>query len=265
MGLKISAITIYPVKSLAGNSVEDAEVVETGFRDDRSWMIVGEDGVFITQRQHPMLALIRTEVTEAGIRLSVPGRDSIEVTAVDDGHSVPVEVWEQPCNGVDQGSAAAELFSEYLGRPCRLVRMHAGFRRRIKPKYYSGEDASLRFADSMPFLLISEASLADLNRRLDEPVPMDRFRPNLVVSGGNAFQEDAWKRIRVGGVLMQVVKSCVRCEITTIDQETGVKGIEPLETLGTYRTGAKGVLFGRHLLHESLGNIRVGDEVEVIE
>ncbi|HUX49290.1 MAG TPA: MOSC N-terminal beta barrel domain-containing protein [Spirochaetia bacterium] len=265
MPMRISAITIYPVKSLAGNQVTEAEVTGTGFRNDRSWMIVGDDGIFITQRQHPALALVQAELTANGIRLTVPGREPMEIAARDDGDRVPVEVWEQPCDAADQGDDAASLFSEYLGRDCRLVRMHAGFRRRIKPKYYTGDEASLSFADSMPFLLISEASLDELNGRLDEPLPMNRFRPNLVVAGGAAYQEDRWHRIRVGSILMRVVKSCIRCEMTTIDQATAAKGIEPLETLGTYRSGAKGVLFGRHLLHESLGVIHLGDEVEVIE
>ena len=266
MPLNVSDIIVYPVKSLSGNHASAAEVVETGFRNDRRWMIVDEDGIFITQREHPPLALVRTKVTESGLRLTVPGQAPVEIPAIDEGAQVAVELWEQPCEAVDQGPLASELLSGYLGRPCRLVQMHSRFRRKIKPKYYSGDEASLRFPDSMPFLLISEASLADLNGRLQVPVEMNRFRPNIVVSGGEAFQEDGWKRIRIGAeVTFRVVKSCVRCEMTTIDQSTGIKGIEPLETLGTYRTGAKGVLFGRHLLHEVLGTVRAGDPVEILE
>lgn len=265
MPLKISEIVIYPVKSLAGNPLAEAEVVETGFRDDRSWMIVDEEGRFISQRQHPKMALVKAAVTDSGIRLTLPGTAPQELAAVEEGPVLPVEVWEQPCEGVDQGAEAARLLSDYLGRPCRLVRMHPGSRRRIKPKYYTGDFASLRFPDSMPFLLISRASLDDLNERLAEPVEMNRFRPNLVVDGGEPFQEDGWKRIRIGEVELRVVKSCVRCEMITIDQSTGEKGIEPQETLGTYRTGPKGVLFGRHLLHEGRGTIHIGDSVEVLE
>jgi uncharacterized protein YcbX len=139
------------------------------------------------------------------------------------------------------------------------------FRREINPKYRFGQDVSLGFVDSMPLHLVSQASLDDLNSRLDGPVEMNRFRPNLVVSGGSAFQEDRWKRIRIGDVRFRVARDCVRCQIPTIDQSTGVKGIEPMETLGTYRAGSLGVLFGRHLVHEGRGRIRRGDPVEVLE
>jgi len=265
MFLKISEIVVYPVKSLAGNHHSEAEIVATGFRDDRGWMIVDEQGVFITQRQHPSMSLIRTEVLERALQLTLPGLQPVEIPTLDEGPGPRVEVWEQPCEAVDQGARAAELLSEYLGRPCRLVRMSSAFRRQIKAKYHNGDDASLGFSDSMPFLLTSQASLDDLNGRLTEPIEMDRFRPNLVVSGGAAFQEDGWKRIRIGETRFCVAKSCVRCEITTVDQSTGIKGIEPLETLGTYRAGPKGVLFGRHLVHEGRGTIRLGDPVEVLE
>lgn len=265
MPLNVSDVIVYPVKSLSGNHASAAEVVETGFRNDRRWMIVDEDGIFITQREHPALALVKAQVTDTGLRLTLPGDGSVDIPGIDEGSPIRVELWEQPCDAVDQGPLASELLSGYLGRPCRLVQMRSGYRRKIKPKYYTGDEASLRFPDSMPFLLISEASLTDLNERLDTPVEMNRFRPNIVVGGGAAFQEDGWNRIRIGEVALRVVKDCVRCEITTIDQSTGLKGIEPLETLGTYRTGAKGVLFGRHLLHEGLGTIRVGDPVEILE
>ena len=265
MALKISEIVIYPVKSFAGNPVGEAEVVETGFRNDRTWMVVDDEGRFVSQRQHPKMALVRAAGTESGIRLTLPGAAPQEFPVIDEGPALSVEVWEQSCEGVDQGSRAAQLLSDYLGRPCRLVRMRPGSRRRIKPKYYSGDLASLQFADALPFLLISQASLDDLNGRLADPVEMNRFRPNLVVEGGEPFQEDGWKRIRVGEVELRVVKSCVRCEMITIDQSTGIKGVEPQETLGTYRTGPKGILFGQNLLHEGLVTIRVGDAVEVLE
>jgi uncharacterized protein YcbX len=143
--------------------------------------------------------------------------------------------------------------------------MAPDFKRKVKEKYQVTGEEVVDFADGFPFLLISQSSLDDLNSKLKNPVPMNRFRPNLVVEGGNPFQEDGWKKVKVGGVLFRVAKPCARCEITTVDQDTGEKGIEPLETLGLYRTAAKGVMFGQNLIAESLGTVKVGDPVEVVE
>ncbi len=265
MSIRVSQLTIYPVKSLAGISSGSAEVTGTGFRHDREWMIVDAAGVFVTQRQHPSMARIGATVEGESLRLSVPGETPLDVPVIVRGTTLTVDVWDYQCDAVDQGQAAADLLSGFLQRSCRLVRMAPEFRRQVSPKYRVSDDETIGFADSMPFLLISEASLEDLNSRLREPVEMNRFRPNLVVSGATAFQEDRWKRIRIGGIPFRVAKSCVRCEIPTVDQKSGVKGIEPIETLGTYRAGPKGVLFGRHLVHEGRGTIRAGDPVEILE
>ncbi len=267
MSLYISQLNIYPVKSLSGISLPSAEIVGTGFRNDRAWMIIDAEGVFVSQRQHPSMALIGVELLDGLLRLRVPGASPLDVPALEEGPVVNGEVWEYSCDLVDQGDRAAALLSDYLHRSCRLVRMAPGFRRRANPKYSLPDGVSMGFADSMPFLLTNEASLAELNSRLELPLEMSRFRPNIVVAGGaphQAYDEDRWKRIRIGGISFRVVKSCVRCEITTVDQKTGIKGIEPLETLGTYRTGPKGVLFGRHLAHETTGTVAVGESVEVL-
>ena len=265
MSILVSQLMVYPVKSLAGVSVDSAEITATGFAHDRAWMIVDANGIFLTQRQHPSMARIRPEVLPGMLRLTVPDAPALDVPVLDEGPLARVEVWEYRCNAVDQGESAAKLLSDFLGRSCRLVRMSAGFRRNLNPKYAVSPGVSMGFADSMPFLLTNESSLRDLNSRMADPVGMSRFRPNIVVAGSRAFEEDHWRRVRIGPVAFRVVKSCIRCEITTVDQSSGVKGIEPLETLGTYRTGPKGVLFGRHLAHESRGGVRVGDTVEVLE
>lgn len=269
MDLSINQLVVYPVKSLSGTSLMEAETTETGLALDRNWMVVDENGVFLTQRQHPRMACIGTEATDEGVTLSMPDRPRLEVPVVEDGESegeaLTVEVWEELCEAVYQGEAAAGVLSSYLGRPCRLVRMAPGLRRELKRHYSFSPEMHLCFADSAPLLLTSEASLEDLNARLETAVPMDRFRPNIVVNGGTAFQEDEWRRIRIGGAIFRVARDCIRCEITTVDQLTGEKGIEPLETLERYRSGPKGARFGRKLVQENAATIRVGDEVEVLE
>ena len=261
----ISQIVVYPVKSMGGCSLEEAELVPTGFRHDRSWMIADEWGAFITQRQHPSMALIGARVVDDYLELTIPGATPIQIPSTESGDRVKVKVWNFDCEAIDEGNDAAELLSGYLNRRCRLVRMPSDFHRDVNPSYRYNQDVSLSFSDSMPVHLISQASLDDLNSRLDVPVEIDRFRPNLVVSGGSAFQEDRWKVIRIGDVRFRVANDSIRCQIPAIDQSTGVKGIEPLETLGTYRVGPIGIRFGRHLVHEARGLIHRGDSVEILE
>jgi hypothetical protein len=264
MQLAVSEIAVYPVKSLAGVYPSRAELVETGFRHDREWMVVNEQGYFLTQREHPRMARIRTSTSDAGLRLEVPGHPPLSVPVVEQGDRRTVRVWEDRCTAVDQGDAAAELLSDYLGRPCRLVRMPRGARRELGDHYRVVPEMHVGFADSAPFLIISRASLDDLNARLETPVSMSRFRPNIVVDGGQAFQEDGWHRIRIGETPFRVVRDCIRCEIITVDQDSGAKGVEPMETLGTYRYGPRGIRFGRKMVHEAVGTIRLGDPVEVL-
>lgn len=265
MKLRISQIAVYPAKSLGATYPDEAELVETGFRYDREWMIVDEEGIFVTQRRFPQMALIRPEVTEAGLSLTFPDASAVVAPLVNEGSPVSVQVWDNRCEAVDQGEAAADALSRFLAYPCRLVRMHASFTRALGASYGETDPGmSVGFADSSPLMLLSEASLEDLNARLDTPVGMDRFRPNLVVAGGSAYQEDRWKQIEIGDLRFRVVKDCIRCEIPTIDQGTGKKGVEPMETLETYRVGPLGARFGRKLVHEGLGRVRVGDVVTVL-
>ncbi len=265
MSLSVSGIFIYPVKSCAGISLTEAEITPTGFAHDREWMIVKPDGVFITQRQNPKLALIRPTLIDNGVRLSAPEKEEITIPIITDGKKISVTVWESTCDAIDQGDDVAEWLSAFIDMPCRMVRMDPQFQRLVKEKHQqSGKDV-VSFADALPFLLTTEASLDDLNGRLEKPVPMNRFRPNIVVAGGNAYQEDDWKKIKIGTVDFAVVKPCVRCEITTVDQETGEKGIEPLQTLGTYHVGPKGTLFGQNCIQLGQGIIHVGDKVALLE
>lgn len=263
--LRVSALTVYPVKSMAGWPMTAATVVDTGFHHDREWMVIDAQGNFVSQRQFPKLALVRPTLLDNALSLDAPGQPTIQIPILNDGERISTEVWSSPCQTIHQGSEAADWVSAYLGAPCRLVRMDPANKRALSPKYQVSGTEVVGFADRLPFLLATEASLADLNGRLTDPVTMSRFRPNVVVTGCKAFAEDTWKRIKIGPVVFRVQKACDRCEIVTVNQDTGQKGIEPLETLGRYRTQPKGIMFGQIMIQENQGDIRVGDAVEILK
>lgn len=263
--IRVSSLAIYPVKSCGRVEVDTAEVCATGFRHDRRWMVVGEDGVFLSQRKHPDLA--RVQVRLQGDRLALEARGTPALEVMFDpapGPKKVVTVWDDECIAIDEGAEAAGWFSSFLGRSVRLVRLADDDARPLgATSAHPGDRVS--FADGFPFLLLSAASVDDLNRRLSLPVPMDRFRPNIVVEGCPSYSEDRWYRLRIGDVDFRVAKACARCVVTTVDQSSGRKGREPLRTLSTYRTVDGQVLFGQNLIHEGRGVIRVEDPVEVLE
>ena len=263
----VTALYYYPVKSCAGIRLDAAEIVETGLRHDRELMIV-ESGSneFLTQRELPRLALIHPYLEGSRLRLEAPGLSSLEIEMTFEGRAEPAKVWKDTVETLDQGAEAAGWLSEFLKTPVRLVRMAPGYRRRVNRDYALSPSDHVNFADGYQFLMISEESLADLNRRLPEPLPMNRFRPNIVIGGsGLPFAEDYVRRFRLGSLVFQAVKPCARCAITTTDQATGAVGKEPLKTLATFRHGPKGAMFGQNLIHESKGVLRVGDSVEVLQ
>jgi uncharacterized protein YcbX len=266
--MKVTEINIYPIKSTRRIALPQSEVLPRGLPWDRRWMLVDAEGRFITARQHPTLALVQTDVEDDMLRVSVAGRKMLRLTLQPpDGRIVHVTVWKDRCDAVLAGAEADAWFSDYLGLTCRLVQMSDELVRGVNPDYgQAGDEVS--FADGFPLLLISEASLNDLNSRLQTPVSMRRFRPNLVVDGERAYQEDQWRRIRVGDVEFEGVKNCSRCVFTTIDPDTGVKhpDKEPLRTLGSYRRKPQGgVYFGQNLIPRSGGVIHVGDKVEILD
>jgi uncharacterized protein YcbX len=247
---------VYPIKSCAGMAVEAWDLDERGLAGDRSFMVVDEDGVFLTQREAPRLATVRPAPAE---RMGVVTPEGSAVA--DPGRQMDITVWKHRGPAVDCGDEVAELLSHHLGRTCRLVTLAP---QHDRPTSIGG--GTVGFADGYPLLIATEASLADLNARMPTPLPMNRFRPNLVVSGSEPFEEDAWLRIEVGEVPMDVVKPCDRCAITRVDQATGVRGDgEPLRTLGTFRKAKGGVMFGQNVVHRALGGLRVGDGVRVAE
>jgi uncharacterized protein YcbX len=281
--LDISEINIYPIKSLAGVSVEAAVVEERGLRFDRRWMLTTPDGIFFTQREFPRMALIETWIEDDGLGLGVSAERFGEVFVPfepQSGNKQQVKIWQSVCEGIVYGDALNEWFSDVIGTDCRLVYMPDDSRRAVNPRFARGDEV-VSFADGYPLMVLSEASLEDLNSRLETRLPMNRFRPNIVVSDSEAFAEDNWRRIRVGDAEFRSTKPCERCVVTTVDQATGnFAGKEPLRTLASYRmakdvipdtydslgVGPNAVLFGQNLIAETIGaTIRVGDRVEIID
>lgn len=265
--MKLTEINIYPIKSTRRIALQQSEVLPRGLPWDRRWMLVDSEGRFVTARKHPRLAMVQTRVGETSLYVQGPGMPSIEVPLYPlDGERVAVQIWRDRCEALATSPEADAWFSDYLGMPVRLVQLTDDLHRGVDPAYgRPGDEVS--FADGFPLLLISEASLADLNTRLEHPVEMRRFRPNVVVAGAEPYAEDAWRRIRIGDVEFEGVKACSRCIFTTIDPDTGEKdpAMEPLRTLGTYRRRPEGgVYFGQNLVPRSGGVIRVGDRVEIL-
>ncbi|MFW2371494.1 MAG: MOSC domain-containing protein [Gammaproteobacteria bacterium] len=262
--MELSELNIYPVKSLAGISLDQSIVDGFGLQNDRRWMLVDSQGKMLTQRKLARMGLIQPRVTPQGIHLSAPGRDDIQITTADLANARKVQVWNDVCNAYDAGDQAAQWLSEFLAIDCRLSYFPDDEVRQLDQRYAQPNDTTA-FSDGFPFLLISQASLDDLNRRLDTPVSMSRFRPNLVISGSEAFEEDQWKHIRIGDMTFRLVKPCSRCVIPSIDPDTGEKGKEPLYTLSQYRKRDNRVYFGQNVIADGTGELAVGMAMEVLE
>ncbi|KAI4332081.1 hypothetical protein L6164_017019 [Bauhinia variegata] len=288
---KVSSIFVYPIKSCRGISVSQAPLTPTGFRWDRQWLVVNYKGRAYTQRVEPKLALVQVELpSEAFVEgweptidsymvLKAPGMQPLKVCLskpreVADG----VSVWEWSGSALDEGAEASQWFTDYLGKTSRLVRFNAASESRaVDPDY--GRGHNIMFSDCFPFLLISQESLDALNNILKEPMPINRFRPNILVEGVEPFSEDLWTEIKINRNTFQGVKLCSRCKIPTINQETGIAGPEPNETLKGVRSDQvlrpngkqQGkIYFGQNLVWKDYsvggnGNfIKVGDSVFVL-
>ncbi len=264
---RVRSLHVYPLKGGHRLDVEEARVTARGIEGDRRWMVVDQDGVFLSQREAPRLALVTALPVEGGLRLCVPRGAALEIPVIEEGAaSRTVRLWAGTCLAVDQGDAAAAWLEEWLGRPCRLVWQPDGARRRVDQTYAIGPDDIVSFADGFPLLVCSTSSLQDLNRRLETPVPMNRFRPSLVVDGwSEPWQEDRVARLRAGEVELALVKQCARCVVTTTDQDTAKRGLEPLRTLARLRRSKRGAMFGENAIPTVEGRVAVGDPVEVAE
>lgn len=272
--ISISALYTYPVKSCAGISHRQIAITDTGPLYDRRWMIGCDSGgstlAQVTQREVPKLALVQPTITADSLILSAPGMPDLSIPLDDRAQTAaPITIWRDSVTAHDEGSEAAVWFSDFLNVDVRLLRMPDDCYRRVSPEY-SPEPAQVGFADAYPLLLISEASLADLNEKMASrgkpSLPMNRFRPSVVAAGCAPFAEDGWKRFTAAGIPFDVVKPCARCVTTTVEQSQGVvlDSAEPLATLATYRKVPNGVLFGQNVVHRALGTLRVGDVVTVL-
>ena len=263
-GMKLAALYRYPVKSLGGEQYQRLDVQARGFNFDRHWMVVDAQGRFLTQRQQPRMSLINARADDRGaLRLRAPGMSDAVIAAPTD-ERIEVTVWGDSVPAISVGSDTDVWLSEFLALPCRLVCFAQDAVRAVDQNFAQPQD-QVGFADGFPFLLISKASLDDLNGRLEQPVPMLRFRPNLVIDGCHAFAEDDWRRIRIGELEFRVAKPCSRCIIPTIDPATGLRGQEPLRTLMGYRKRENKVYFGQNLIHDGIGQLAAGMSVEVLE
>ncbi|MEO6149728.1 MAG: MOSC N-terminal beta barrel domain-containing protein [Mucilaginibacter sp.] len=263
--LTVSALYIYPIKSLGGIAVDSAMVTDRGFKYDRRWMLVDENNIFLSQREIAQMALLKVEIEAEGLRVSHKYRDEIiSIPFAPQGNETcSVVVWDDTCPAIYVSNEADKWFSNMLGYKCRLVYMPDDSHRLVDEKYSPGKELT-SFSDAYPFLLIGQASLDELNSRLADALPINRFRPNMVFTGGEPHSEDIIKNFSINGIYFKGVKLCARCIITTTDQDTGIRNKEPLKTLAKYRVKNNNILFGQNLVNKGEGIIAVGDVLENI-
>ncbi|MFF2847816.1 MOSC domain-containing protein [Streptomyces sp. NPDC058001] len=269
----LASIHVYPVKAAQGHALRAAVVEPWGLAGDRRWMLIDASAKAITQRPHPRLALTAVEaLPDGGVRLSAPGREPLTVAVPDPPGTTVVDIWKDKVEAVPADEAAHVWCSEWLDTDARLVHMaDPAMSRPIDPAHArAGETVS--FADGYPLLLTTRSSLDALNSLIaqgdhaDEgPLPMDRFRPNVVVEGSPPWAEDDWTRVAVGDLTFRVAKRCGRCVVTTTDQRTAERGKEPLRTLARHRRFGDQLVFGQNLVPETTGVLRVGDPVTILE
>ena len=266
--VQVTGLNIYPVKSCRGIALKQARLTETGFEHDREWLVITPEGRFLTQRERPQLAQIETAIAGEQLVLRKPNGTDLSLPLNLTGPEREVTIWRDKAAAFDAGEAAATWLSEHLGKPARLVRFDKRHKRASDAKWTGDVEALNQFSDGYPWLLISQGSLDELNRRMEKPLPMNRFRPNIVVDGLPAFGEDSVDEFVAGPVRLKVVKPCDRCVVTTTDQITGERtSDEPLRALKEFRfdKNLRGVLFGQNMiLTGGLGSeLKVGQQFDV--
>jgi hypothetical protein len=261
--LTLSHIFIYPIKSLSGILLQSSEVEERGLKYDRRWMLVDKNGMFLTQREHPQMALLQVNIKDDMLEVThkVRAMSKLQIPISNLGNnSFVVNIWDDVVIAKNISKDADVWFSEALNLNCHLVFMDKDADRHTDTKYYP-EPTHLSFADAYPFLIIGQESLNELNRRLKNPLPMNRFRPNFVFSGGEPFIEDTWKDFMIGDLKFRAVKPCARCVVTTVNQDSAEKGSEPLETLAKFRKAGNKVNFGQNVIGYGSGRVEVGNRI----
>jgi uncharacterized protein YcbX len=262
---QISELYIYPIKSLGGIKLDSCPVTDRGLKYDRRWMLIDENNRFVSQREFRKMALLKTKLsaefltvtnTQDNISLNIP-------LNIDKQQLISVSVWDDSCLAQAVSDEADKWFSKALGSNVRLIYMPDDSHRFVEADYAIDNEIT-SFSDAFPFLLIGQSSLDDLNDRLDAPIPIDRFRPNIVFTGGKPYFEDYMDNITINNVTFNGVKLCARCNVPTIDQATAIGSKEPTKTLASYRAKNKKIYFGQNLVHSGTGNIKVGDELKLI-
>jgi uncharacterized protein len=264
----VSELYIYPVKSLGGIKISSTELTDRGFKYDRRWMLVDMDNRFLTQRELPLMALLQTEITDAGLKVNRKNNPSDYILipfTCSSADRITVNVWDDFCDAIPLSDEFNKWFSEAIRLSCRLVYMPDDSLRKVDRRYAVRQDNVTSFSDAYPVLMISEESLADLNNRMDDALPINRFRPNIVIKGCTPFEEDTMRHFKINGIDFYGVKLCARCVLTTINQDTAESKKEPLKTMYTYRARNNNVYFGQNVLYHGKGAIRIGDEITVIE
>ncbi len=266
----VTDLVVYPVKSCRGIALEEATIGSGGIEGDRRWMIVNEAGRYMTQRELPRMATIVPTLCAGTLSLTAPGMPPMEVPDVPDAPVLQVTVMTFRCTAVDAGARPAEWLSQFLGRPVRLVRFDPQVVRPVDPQFWQGDiETRVAFPDAFPLLLIARRSLDDLNSRLETPLPMNRFRPNVVLEGLEPYEEDRIAELRAGSLKLQMARPCTRCKITTTDQMTGEvsPAAEPIATLRRYRWNPqiRGVMFGHYaVVTEGIGGrLRRGETLDI--
>ena len=259
----LSDIFIYPVKSLAGIRVSEWEIVETGLKYDRQWMLIDEDGQFLSQRRLPKMAVIQTRLTDSELILSAPNFADFHLPLESKGGAIiQSTVWKDCCDAQHVSTEADAWFSSILEMPCRLVYLPIETKRGVDLKF-ANETDRVAFSDGFPFLIVSENSLNALNAQLEKSVEMGRFRPNLVISGCEAYAEDFWREIQISDIHFRLPKPCSRCSVPGINPQTAEVTKEPLTTLSRVRKWENKIYFGQNALHNSVGSLKTGQGVEV--
>ena len=263
--LKISELFIYPIKSLGGISLQQAEVTDRGFKFDRRWMLVDNNNRFLTQRDFAVMALLKVSLADDGLLVTYTGDGSKTLIPFEPLKKdlIEVTVWDDTCNGQLVSDETDAWFTQKLNINCRLVYMPDDSHRPTDSRY-TDDGQVTSFSDGYPFMMIGQASLEELNGRMVQPLGIDRFRPNIVFTGGEAFEEDLIDEFTINNIRFKGVKLCARCVMTTIDQTTGTKGKDPLKTLTSYRLKNNKIYFGQNVVHSGTGVINVGDELNVL-
>ncbi len=263
----VQQLHIYPLKSGRGIAQQRVALALSGFAWDRHWMMVNAQGQFLSQRTHPILAQITTAIGESAFTLQIAEEAPLSLPLQPQGDPATVRVWQDGCEALDQGAAASAWASRILGEAVRVVRMPARPTRVANARYAGEQPVPMSFADGYPVLVCNQSSLEELNRRMPEPVGMERFRPNLVLEGLPAFAEDRISILRIGAVILKLVKPCTRCLITATDQRTGARSTDPLPVLKQFRMNHElhGVMFGENAIPlQGIGRfIERGAECEV--